>query len=243
MKFKSVATAVALAAAACAAHATSSLTMVVSNFSISSPGFMRLTSVGGGFTVSAQDQIGWTAGGLTDWGPLQTNTATFAAPGASITSANGAHAEVLKTQSFSVSTPAQGGFALAEQDYTLSFLLGAHATVTVSWDIALSGSNSGHSAGLFSAMGTVNLGDQTKLFPFSLAFDGTDGSASAFASSPDHRSISFTNNSDATILTSYHSDARISTRDEVPAVPEPEVAWLALAGLALAGAQVRRRKA
>lgn len=243
MKFKSVATAVALAAAAFAAQATSSLTMVVSNFSISSTGFWRPTSIAGSFSASAQDQIGWTAGGLPDWGPLQTNTASFSAPGVSITSANGVHAEMLKTQSFSVSTPAQGGFAQAEQDYLLSFLLGAHATVTVSWDIALSGSNAGHSAGLFSAMGTVNLGDQTHLYPFSLAFDGTDGSASAFSGSPDHRSLTFTNTSDATILTSYHSDARISTRDVVPAVPEPEVAWLALAGLALVGAQVRRRKA
>lgn len=247
MNFKPIALGLALAVTTLASHATSSLTLVSSNLGITATGFLRLTGFSGSFNASVQDQVGST-GGLANWGPLTPSTEPYASStGIALTSVGGTHAEVVKAapgivNSLTVSTPTTGGFAQAEQDFILSFLLGAHTTVTFSWDTALSGSNAGASAGVFSALGTLNLGDQSASYPFSLDFAGTAGSGSGFSGTPIHRSISFTNNSDTTILSSYHSNIKISTRDVATAVPEPEVAWMALAGLALVGAQIRRRR-
>lgn len=246
MKFKSVAIGLALIASAVSAQATSSFSLTASGLTMTGTGLIRPWVAAGSFTASVQDQTGWTTGGAAEWGPMNTLTTPWSSDGVSLTSPNGATTQVVKFPDvLTVSTQEQGGFAQAEQDFTLRLLLGAHSSITVSWNVALSGSNSGLSSGTFTAQGTVTLGDTVLTYPFSLDFAGTETSGSGFSESPVARSITFSNTSDNYMLTAYHSNIRISTLDVVPAptaVPEADLAWMTLAGLAVVGAARARRR-
>lgn len=242
MTFKSAMIGLALVASAISAQATSTFSLTASPLALTGSGFFRAVGMTGSFTASVQDQTGWTAIGDPEWGAVQSLTLPWG-PGVSLTSANNVSAKVTVPGGLTVSTQDQGGFAQAEQDFTLQILLAAHSTVTVSWDVALSGSNSGLSSGTFDLLGTVTLGDTVQTSPYSLAFAGTESSGSGFASSPTPRSITFTNASNSNLLTAYHSNIKISTRDVIPSpVPEADLAWMSLAGLAVVGvARARRR--
>lgn len=243
MKAKLIVAGLATFLAGLPAQAESNFSINISNFTLSPTGFFRPVSLKGSFSASVQDQVGWTSHGVAEWGPLLSTTAAFTEPGVSITSPAGVHAEVLKTQSFSVSTPEAGGFAMATQDYEMGFLLGAKSSVTVSWNYALSGSQMGLGTVVFETLGSATLGDQVSNFPFSETHVGSANVGWGITTSPALRSITFTNNSDSTIVSKYQSHFSISVRDTVPAVPEPEMAWLALAGVALVIRQVNKRRA
>lgn len=242
MKFKSAAIGLALVASAISAQATSSFSLTASPLTFSSTGFVRALSTTGSMTASVQDQIGWNASGDAEWGALDSLTLPWG-PGVSLTSTNGVFAQVAPPGVLTVSTQEKGGFAQAEQDFTLQLLLAAHSSVTISWNVTLSGSNSGLSSGTFALLGTVTLGDTVETTPLSQAFEGTETSGSSFTSSPIARSITFTNTSGSNMLTAYHSNVKISTRDVVPSpVPEADLAWMSLAGLVVVGAARARRR-
>ncbi|MGE5450453.1 MAG: PEP-CTERM sorting domain-containing protein [Acidobacteriota bacterium] len=244
MKFKFAAIGLALVASAISAQATSLLTWDASRLSYSGSGAFFPVEAGGHHTDTVQDQIGWTASGTAEWGAVQTLTEKGFI-GEPVTSANGALAQVATPGHLIVSTQEKGGFAQAEQDITLQLLLSAHSTGTVSWSISLAGSNFGLSSGTFAAYGTFTLGDVVQTYSFNQDFAGTAASGSGFGGSPMARSISFTNTSDSDMLTTFHSNVRISTLDVIPApaaVPEADTAWMALAGMAAAGAVMRRRR-
>jgi hypothetical protein len=243
MKFKSVAIGLALVASAISAQATSSFSLTASPLTFSSTGLVRALSSTGSMTASVQDQIGWNASGDAEWGALASSTSPWG-PGVSLTSTNGVFAQVAPPGVLTVSTQEKGGFAQAEQDFTLQLLLAAHSSVTISWNASMSGYQEGLSSGTFAVLGSVTLGDTVQTYPFSHDFAGTEGFGSGFATSPISRSITFANTSDSNLLTAYHSNVKISTLDVIPAaaVPEADAAWMALAGMAVVGALIRRRR-
>lgn len=238
MKIKPITVGIAMLVATSSALASSSLKLTITNLSIDTVGFYAPDTVTGSFSATVQDQVGWTAAGTPALGAATSQVNPYPDAGISITSPLGTHAEVIVggngiPNSLVVSTPDSGGFAQAEQDFTLSFLLAAHNSITVSIAATLYGSNSGYSNGVFEGFGQFELGDQSMFVPFSFPFAGNANSASGFAMTSPPRSITFTNTTDSDIKSSFHSKIAISTREAIPAVPEPNATWLALAGVAL----------
>lgn len=236
----------AMLVAGSSALASSSLKLTITNLSIDTVGFYAPDTVTGSFSATVQDQVGWTAAGTPALGIATSQVNPYPDAGVSITSALGTHSEVVLggngiPNSLFVSTPNSGGYAQAEQDFTLSFFLAAHNSITVSVAATLSGSNSGYSNGVFEGSGLFELGDQSMVVPFSFPFAGQANSGSGFAMTSTPQSITFSNTTDSDIKSSFHSKIAISTRETVPAVPEPNTTWLALAGVALLAGKRRLR--
>jgi hypothetical protein len=172
------------------------------------------------------------------------------APASSLSSgATHAHAHVNQDLSLvaSVSTGAGGGYAVATAGFTQSFWLAANSSITLTWDTHLTGSNSGenyvlsHLNSATSAAGAKMLQDPA-MQHYTIA-EGTPASPLgdfSFEKGDTTRTLTFTTTDTASHI-SFRVEAFVETYDHVSAVPEPETWAMALIGLAVVGANARRR--
>lgn len=179
--------------------------------------------------------------------------ASWASAPSSSLSSGATHAQAHVNQDLSlvasVSTGAGGGYAYAAAGFTQSFWLEANSSITVTWDTYLTGSNSGEDYFLSylnsatSAAGATTF--QGPAMEHHTIADGTPASPLgdfSFEKGDTTRTLTFTT-TDTGSLVSLRVEAFVATYDHVVAVPEPETWAMALIGLALLGANARRRVA
>lgn len=243
MKFKSVIAIGLLTLSSAHAFANASLTLSISNFQVTSNGVIKPLKLFRSFDLSTENQIGL-SGGLPIWNQSDNKFGFYVNNTESLTSANGAHAGITWSPNhLEVSTSAPGTLASAYQEIGIWYGVSAHTTITMSWDFVLSGGYSGPTSGTFSVDSSVWLGDQSLSQPWSRGFNSEAYSTTMFATSPERRSISFTNDSDDFTVIAYSSRTVVSVAEFAPAVPEPEMIGLGLAGLAVIGlTRIRRRR-
>lgn len=266
MTLKTLAAAVAGICLTVGAHATSSLEVKTINFTVTATGgpapigrpLFFWTSSTGTIGAIAQDQTGWTSPGTPSFGALATDTAIIPSDTtASVSTTAGASAIGTFSPLLSklqVSTSNKGGFAEADRNWTGTFGVAAHTTVTFEWDAYAYGINTGNSQGSFAYANEnemavnswVKVGNQQRSFQFiaSQPAQSADVLELGNNKATEHFSITFKNNGDSLVYASFQSGIQAYTRDVVaPSVPEPESYALLLAGLGTVGVMMRRRRA
>ncbi len=150
-----------------------------------------------------------------------------------------------------VSTGEDGGHALAAAVATQSFWLAANSSITVTWDATLRGSNSGENYALSylntatSAAGADAGGPAMQHYTIAHGDQKNAQGGFSFIKRDTSRTLTF-QTTDSASLVYLRLEALATTHDHVtlappPPVPEPETWAMALIGLALMGANARRR--
>ena len=232
------------------AQATSSVAVSITNPEATSTGAFAWLSAGHSFTAMAQDQIGWTSSTEPNWGGWATNTSYGV--GAAATTSGGTSALAGLTQSgfgFQLATPTGGGRAIASLDLWGDFSLAAHSSVTISWDLSALGLSQSLQGGDKSFTNSMVLNISGRL--------GTDweglaplyntqsiqNPAAFTISANHHQSLTFTNDSDTTLVSEYRGSVQVFSQSAIAAaVPEPESYAMALAGLGIIGFTMARRR-
>jgi hypothetical protein len=151
---------------------------------------------------------------------------------------------------FSVSTGDHGGIASAGLDVWGTFSLAPGATMTLSWQRSISGSNAGQSVvpnghdfvnSLVVNTSTLIAHSWTGFTP--IYNTGNVGSGESFSIADKARqTVSYTNTSDTTLVGEMGGSVQVYTRDAVAAVPEADSVSLAIAGVAVIGGAAWGRK-
>lgn len=237
---------------AAGAHATSSVSASLSDFSMTvSQGslswsngaedmglFVRLYANSSDVSVSPVNDVMSFAGFFGD--------ASLSAAG---TVSNGSAAATATSLSISLSTPAAGGSAYAFASWVSHFDLASNSSVTFSWTVHNSGTflTSGDNNGAYSE---VAFGDEQSgamvagkgyWSNFTYAYQ-VDGVGYQFWSAGGKEYATVTAGSQGASNVGFFARVQGHTVDSVSAVPEPESVALALAGLGVVGVVATRRR-
>lgn len=252
-----------------AAQAASSASASVSNFNVSYTGSFEW--VDSGITLGsgwAQDQTPVSLDMPYPAYPLSPAFADiyaserFATQSSSTTgrASSAAISSTANSLTVSVTTPDTGGVANASASWLGQFVLGKKSSVTFSWDTSVAGANTGGDFYRYlNSYGVSNAFASTSLLGGTLT-QNTFMSGSSdyyynlepelgfiFSDSGSKKSLTVTNLSSTTgsRALNFNMSVQVSTTDygNTPAVPEPEVWALGLAGLGMLGTLKRRRLA